>query len=281
MSELKVLVAPAPSPPATLAPVQDAPPPVAGPIVVERLLPAPALASGWYSRCRPVLDFVLALVLLVLTAPVTLLAALLVKLTSRGPAIYTQVRVGQGGRLYVIYKLRTMFQDCEARTGAVWAKAGDQRITPVGRFLRASHIDEFPQLVNILLGQMSLIGPRPERPEIVQYLKTKIDDYTDRLEVRPGITGLAQVHLPPDVDLEGVRKKLVCDLHYIRHPSAWTDLGILICTGLLLIGVPLTFSRRVLAIADPLATGEPSGVSRRVLAAPDPAAHAARLTPDS
>lgn len=255
MSDSKVLVAPAPS--ATLPSVKDLPP-FTGPIIVEQILPgriSSAPTSGCYGYCRPILDFVLALLLLVLTAPVTLLAALLVKLTSRGPAIYTQVRVGQGGRLYVIYKLRTMVLDSEAGTGAVWAKAGDPRITPIGRFLRASHIDEFPQLVNILLGQMSLIGPRPERPEIVQYLKTKVDNYLERLEVRPGITGLAQVHLPPDVDLEGVRKKLVCDLHYIRHPSAWTDLRILICTGLLLIGVPLAVSRRLLGIADPLSAG--------------------------
>src|SRR5205085_8417032 len=120
----------------------------------------------------------------------------------------------------------------EAGTGAVWAKKGDPRITPLGRLLRATHIDEFPQLLNVLRGDMSLTGPRPERPEIVEYLRSKVPGYSDRLRVRPGITGLAQVQLPPDVNLEGVWKKLVCDMHYIEHFSGWLDWRILLCTGL-------------------------------------------------
>jgi lipopolysaccharide/colanic/teichoic acid biosynthesis glycosyltransferase len=200
------------------------------------------------------MDFLLAFLGLILTAPVIFLAAALVKLTSRGPAFYTQIRVGQNGRRFTIYKLRTMRHHAEAGTGPVWAAPGDTRINAVGRLLRATHLDELPQLVNVLLGQMSLIGPRPERPEIVQQLQARIDNYLDRLAVRPGITGLAQVHLPPDIDLDGVRKKLACDLAYIRGLSAWSDFRILLCTAALFLGIPLRWSRWLLKIPNPLTT---------------------------
>ena len=203
-----------------------------------------------YAAYKPWVEFALAFVLLVLTAPVTLLAALLVKLTSRGPAFYTQVRLGRGGRPFVIYKLRTMVADSESGTGAVWSPAGDPRVTPLGRVLRATHIDEFPQLLNVLFGHMSLSGPRPERPEIVAHLTAKIPEYAERLHVRPGITGLAQVQLPPDVNLEGVRRKLACDLYYINHFGAWLDARILACTGLFFLGLPLAVSRRLLRIPE-------------------------------
>lgn len=209
-------------------------------------------ALGWYTAFKPFCDAVLSLTLLVLTAPVVLLAALLVKLTSPGPAFYTQTRVGKDGQLFTIFKLRTMTHNCEARSGAVWSSTYDPRVTPLGKFLRKTHLDELPQLVNVILGHMSLIGPRPERPEIVTVLQDKIDGYTDRLDVRPGITGLAQVQLPPDVDLPSVRRKLVCDLYYIEHLTAWLDLRLLICTGLLMVGVPLRISRRLLRIPQPL-----------------------------
>ena len=152
-----------------------------------------------------------------LAAPLILLAMALVKLTSRGPAIYRQVRAGLGGRPFTIYKIRTMAHDCEARTGPVWATADDPRVTPLGRFLRRSHLDELPQLWNVLRGEMSLVGPRPERPEFVAQLQRAIPDYRRRLQVPPGVTGLAQVQLPPDTDLAGVRRKLVYDLYYIRR----------------------------------------------------------------
>src|SRR5207248_6588040 len=126
-----------------------------------------------YAAHKPWVEVVVAALLLVLSAPVVLVAAVLVKLTSRGPAFYTQVRVGRDGRPYTIYKLRTMVEDSEAGTGAVWSQAGDPRVTPIGRFLRATHLDELPQLVNVLMGDMGLSGPRPERPEIVERLKAK------------------------------------------------------------------------------------------------------------
>lgn len=201
---------------------------------------------------KRLLDMALAAVLLVLFMPVLLLAALLIKLTSRGPIFYTQVRVGKDGEQFTICKLRTMRQDAENSTGPVWCQPADQRITRVGAWLRATHVDEFPQLINVLFGQMSLIGPRPERPEIVERIKLKVEGYTERLQVPPGISGLAQVQLPPDIDLEGVRRKLVCDLYYIKHQSSWLDLRILACTGFLLIGIPLRLSCRLLRIPQPL-----------------------------
>jgi lipopolysaccharide/colanic/teichoic acid biosynthesis glycosyltransferase len=209
-------------------------------------------APRGYDRWKPAVEAVVALVVLIVSAPVVGLAALLVKLTSRGPAFYTQARVGKGGRLFTIYKLRTMYRDSEARTGAVWSASGDSRVTPLGRFLRATRLDEFPQAVNVLLGQMSLIGPRPERPEIVKMLQTHVGCYACRLRVRPGITGLAQMHLPPDVDLEGVRKKLAYDLYYIDHYGAWLDFRIFVCTLLFLLACPLRLSRRLLRLPDPL-----------------------------
>jgi lipopolysaccharide/colanic/teichoic acid biosynthesis glycosyltransferase len=196
------------------------------------------LRPAWYLPCKEALDFAAALALFVLTAPLVLAAALLVKLTSRGPAFYTQVRVGRHGRLFTIYKLRTMVHDCESLTGPRWAIPGDPRVTWVGRFLRLSHLDELPQLVNVLRGEMSLIGPRPERPEFVRQLERALPGYRDRLAVRPGVTGLAQLLQGPDTDLASVRRKLAFDLHYIRHLSPATDLRVVLCTALYVLAVP-------------------------------------------
>src|SRR5215813_2428485 len=149
--------------------------------------------AGWYGSVKGWIDFGLALVLFVLAASVILVAAVLVKLTSRGPAFYTQPRVGRHGCLFAIYKIRTMRHNCEKESGARWATPGDRRVTPVGRFLRATHLDELPQLWNVLRGDMSLVGPRPERPEFVPTLAEQVLLYRERLLVRPGVTGLAQV----------------------------------------------------------------------------------------
>jgi lipopolysaccharide/colanic/teichoic acid biosynthesis glycosyltransferase len=208
----------------------------------------PRPRAGLYPACRRAAEVAAALVLFALTAPLLLVAALLVKLSSRGPAFYTQTRVGLRGRPFTIYKLRTMIHNCESLTGPRWAIAGDPRITRLGYFLRVSHLDELPQLLNVLKGDMSLVGPRPERPEFVKELERALPSYRGRLEVRPGVTGLAQVQLPADTDLESVRRKLAHDLFYVRAAGLWLDLRIVLCTGLRLLGVPFRLSGRLLRI---------------------------------
>jgi lipopolysaccharide/colanic/teichoic acid biosynthesis glycosyltransferase len=186
-----------------------------------------------------------ALVLVILAAPLLLLSALLVKLTSRGPAFYTQTRIGRNGKLFTIYKVRTMVHDCESLTGPRWAMPEDPRVTRVGHFLRRTHLDELPQLFNVLRGDMSLIGPRPERPEFVPKLERAVPRYRERLAIRPGITGLAQVHLPPDTDIDSVRRKLAYDLYYIQKMNVWLDLRILVATVFYSLGNPWLLSRRI------------------------------------
>jgi lipopolysaccharide/colanic/teichoic acid biosynthesis glycosyltransferase len=193
--------------------------------------PAVAAPVTCYLRCKGVLDVALALALLVLAAPVILLACVLVRLTSRGPALYSQTRVGRGGRPFTIWKIRSMYHNCEAASGVRWSHKGDPRVMPLGRLLRRTHIDELPQLWNILKGDMSLVGPRPERPEFVPQLEAAIPRYRERLQVRPGVTGLAQIHLGPDTDLPGVERKLAMDLYYIKTLGPWADLRILLATA--------------------------------------------------
>jgi lipopolysaccharide/colanic/teichoic acid biosynthesis glycosyltransferase len=202
----------------------------------------------WYVRGKVVVDFALALLLAIPALPIVLFAALLVKLTSRGPAFYTQTRVGKNGSRFTILKVRTMIHNCESLTGPRWSIPGDPRITPVGWFLRATHLDELPQLLNVLRGEMSLIGPRPERPEFIPELERALPVYRQRLNVRPGVTGLAQVQLPPDTDLESVRRKLAHDLYYIRHLSPWMDLCLFLCTAFYAVGVPFRFLSKTLRI---------------------------------
>jgi lipopolysaccharide/colanic/teichoic acid biosynthesis glycosyltransferase len=201
-----------------------------------------------YTSYRSLTETVLTLLLLVPAVPVILLASLLVKLTSRGPTFYLQKRVGRNGKVYTLFKIRTMFHDCERFTGPRWATVQDPRITLVGRWLRHLHIDELPQLCNVLRGEMSLVGPRPERPEIAEHLERLIPGYRERLLVRPGLTGLAQVQLPPDCDLASVRTKLAYDLYYVRYLSSSLDLRILLCTACHLLGIPFAFSNRFLKL---------------------------------
>lgn len=186
-------------------------------------------ATTWYNPLKRIIDVLTALVLLILTFPLVLIAALLVKLTSRGPALYSQTRVGRDGQPFVIWKLRSMVVDSE-KYGAQWSKKGDSRITAVGRVLRRTHIDELPQLWNVLRGDMSMIGPRPERPEFVPTLEAALPGYSGRLQVLPGVTGLAQIHLEADSDLASVERKLAMDLYYIKTMSFWTDFRILLAT---------------------------------------------------
>ncbi|HEV3204402.1 MAG TPA: sugar transferase [Gemmataceae bacterium] len=199
----------------------------------------------WYLPCKTAVEFTLALILSVPAIPFILLAAALVKLTSRGPAFYTQTRVGRNGRLFTIYKIRTMVHDCESLTGPRWSMPGDPRITRVGHLLRLTHTDELPQLINVLRGDMSIIGPRPERPEFLPKLERVIPMYHNRLAVRPGITGLAQVNLGADTDVENVRKKLAYDLHYIRHISPWLDWRIVLATFFYILRNPCGITQKM------------------------------------
>jgi len=177
--------------------------------------------------------------LTLLCAPIALAlaipVALLVKLTSRGPVIYTQNRVGRWGREFPIFKFRTMYEDAEARTGPVWAQENDPRVTPVGRFLRATRLDEIPQLWNVLRGDMSLVGPRPERKKFVEELRKEIPFYSARHAVRPGITGWAQVRYQYGADVGDARRKLEYELFYIVNRSPAYYFAILLETVKVLI----------------------------------------------
>jgi lipopolysaccharide/colanic/teichoic acid biosynthesis glycosyltransferase len=203
-----------------------------------------------YTACKPAIDFIVASLMLIFAAPVIGVIVLFVRLTSRGPGLYTQARVGLRGRVYSIYKIRTMHHDCERRSGPQWSQAGDPRVTRLGRCLRKTHLDELPQLWNVLRGEMSLVGPRPERPEFVPDLAKAIPHYNERLLVRPGVTGLAQVQLPADTDLKSVRRKLACDLFYTQRQTLWLDLRIVLATATKVVAVPFAAAQVVLRLPD-------------------------------
>ncbi|MBI3838014.1 MAG: sugar transferase [Planctomycetia bacterium] len=176
-------------------------------------------------------DRLVALVAIVMAAPAMGLLAVMVRLSSPGPAIYSQLRIGYQGKLFYFYKFRSMYQDCEKTSGPVWAARNDSRITPLGRTLRMTYLDELPQLFNVLFGQMSLVGPRPERPEITAKLRREFPDgYYKRLLVKPGITGLAQIRQAADLQVEDVRHKLQYDLLYVRRMSLWLDVKLMLGT---------------------------------------------------
>jgi lipopolysaccharide/colanic/teichoic acid biosynthesis glycosyltransferase len=197
--------------------------------------------------CRA-LNVTVAVVLLLITLPVSMLVALLIKLTSPGPVFYTQTRVGidrrwnrsralferraedLGGEQFTIFKFRSMRVDAEVDGQAQWAVQGDPRVTPLGRFIRATRVDELPQLWNVIRGDMNVVGPRPERPSIFVRLREQIDRYPVRQRVRPGITGWAQINRSYDTDVDGVKEKLRLDLDYLERQSFLTDLTIMLRT---------------------------------------------------
>ena len=193
------------------------------------------MSGGWDTSNHParavkrITDMALALLTLIVLAPVALLAALLIKTTTGGPVLYSQMRVGRYGRPFRILKLRTMRVDAEAE-GPQWSPLDDPRRTPVGRLLRRTRIDEFPQVLNVIRGDMSFVGPRPERPEFVAELERSIPYYAWRHLVRPGLTGWAQVNHPYGSTLDDTRAKLEYDLYYIRRASPATDLAIVLRT---------------------------------------------------
>ena len=190
--------------------------------------PCPVVSLGLAAVAKRVVDFVGAGVILAILGIPMLIVAALVKLTSAGPAIYTQERVGLGGRRFMLLKFRSMRIDAEANSGPVWAQEHDPRRTAFGAFLRRWSIDELPQLVNVLKGEMSLVGPRPERPYFVAQFSQEFPDYMRRHSVLPGLTGWAQLN-----GLRGntsIRSRLDFDLFYIRHWSVWFDLYIIFKT---------------------------------------------------
>jgi sugar transferase (PEP-CTERM system associated) len=207
-----------------------------GKIAVENLRPSWLIFSAGFRKSRllaaakRVVDIIAATSLLTLTAPLMALVTLVIKLTSPGPVLFHQRRVGEAGRVFTIHKLRSMRLDAEAATGAVWASRNDPRVTPVGRFLRMSRLDELPQLWNVLKGDMSLVGPRPERPEFVDELTRRIPFYGQRHVVKPGVTGWAQVRYSYGASTEDAMRKLQYDLFYIKHLSIAFDLYIIVET---------------------------------------------------
>jgi lipopolysaccharide/colanic/teichoic acid biosynthesis glycosyltransferase len=207
-------------------------------------------------RIERVINVTIALVGLVVTAPVWLAIAILIKLTSRGPVFYAQTRIGintrttdpalpdprrqqdLGGRPFTIHKFRTMTVEAESGSGPVWASRDDPRVTAFGRILRQLRLDELPQLINVIMGDMNIVGPRPERPSLFAELRRQIPDYPLRQRARPGITGHAQINLEYDSSVDDVRTKLRYDLEYIEKRSLITDLKIMLKT------IPVILFRR-------------------------------------
>jgi len=181
-------------------------------------------------QIKRILDFSAAIIGMILFFPIALIAMVAIKISSKGSIFYRQVRVGLDGANYTLYKFRSMRQDAEEKSGAVWSSVRDARITAVGRFCRKWRIDEIPQLFNVLRGDMSLVGPRPERPEFVETLEASIPFFKERLLVRPGITGWAQIKYPYTSTIEGVRNKLQYDLFYIKNMGFFFDVFILLRT---------------------------------------------------
>ena len=238
------------------APARARPPRASAPTVLVPEQAGRPVALERTDRARRGVNFLVALVGLILAAPVMLVVALLVRLTSKGPVIYTQTRVGLdrrgegpysqnrrrledvGGAPFRIYKFRTMTVQAENGSGAVWAQNDDPRVTWIGRYLRQYRLDELPQLVNVLKGEMNVVGPRPERPTIFRQLREHIDEYPLRQRAKPGITGLAQINHHYDRSIEDVRTKVTYDLEYIRKQSVLEDLKIMFQT------IPVMLFRR-------------------------------------
>ena len=183
------------------------------------------------------IERIVGCLLMLLTLPLVLTLGALVKLTSRGPVFCRQTRIGLDGSVFEIMKFRTMRSNSEAGSKAIWSCKIDTRFTRVGRVLRKLHFDDLPQLWNVVLGEMSLVGPRPERPEICESLAEHIDGYHGRVTVKPGVTGLAQITLSRDESLEDVRRSQIFDLYYVNEADFWLELRILFVTAMRIIGI--------------------------------------------
>lgn len=190
----------------------------------------PQLMPEWEKKAKRLLDIFASLVILIITSPIIILTSLAIKLDSKGPVFFKQERSGLNGKEFFVYKFRSMVSNAEAETGPVWSTKDDPRITRVGKLIRKVRIDELPQMLNVLKGEMSLVGPRPERPYFVEMLSKEIPYYKRRLKVRPGVTGWAQVKHKYDESIEDVKMKLNYDLFYIENMSLRLDLKIIFRT---------------------------------------------------
>ena len=195
----------------------------------------PELMPAWERSVKRIVDIVVSVGVITLFLPLWVLIGLLIKIDSRGSILYSQERVGRDGRVFNILKFRSMSSGAESKTGPVWAAEDDPRITSFGKFLRISRIDEVPQFINVLKGDMSLVGPRPERPYFVEKLKNDLPLYTKRLRIRPGITGWAQIKHKYDESLDDVKRKLRYDLFYLENMSLRMDFKILLSTMIVIL----------------------------------------------
>lgn len=183
-----------------------------------------------YFAVKPAVDRTITAILMIAALPLMLLVALMILVMDGRPIFYRQSRVGKNGQTFRMWKFRTMCRNAESITGVVWSSESDPRVTALGRWLRRAHLDELPQFLNVLAGDMHLIGPRPERPKIVRELACQVPGYLERLNAHPGITGLAQLRLGYDQSVTDVQRKLVLDLEYIRTTSFQQDFRILLAT---------------------------------------------------
>ena len=188
------------------------------------------LARRYFEMAKEVVDVILGFIALVLSLPILAVCAAIIKISSKGPVFYKQVRLGKDAKPFWMYKMRTMHVDAESTTGAVWACDNDPRVIRWCRWMRRSHMDELPQLINVIKGEMSLVGPRPERPEILAELEKRYPEVRKRQVVRPGITGLAQVRNGYDTTVKAFKRKLEADLEYIEHRKWSTELRIMAAT---------------------------------------------------
>ncbi|MBN1577591.1 MAG: sugar transferase [Chitinispirillaceae bacterium] len=185
---------------------------------------------AWQAQIKRLMDITVSSAILLCGAPAWIVLAIVIRSTSPGPAIYKQVRVGRNGKNFTMLKFRSMYADAEKRAGPQWATENDPRITPVGRFIRKTRLDEIPQFINVLKGEMSLVGPRPERPFFVEQLKKEIPWYVRRIKMKPGVTGWAQVKHKYDASIEDVKQKVLYDLYYFENMSLVLDVKIIMRT---------------------------------------------------
>jgi sugar transferase (PEP-CTERM system associated) len=206
---------------------------LSGKLFVENLTPGNLIFSDGFCvtpaviKIKRIVDTALSMIMLFITLPITLLIAFFIKLESRGPAIFKQERVGENGNIFQIYKFRTMNLNAEEKSGPTWALKNDPRITRIGQLLRKTRLDEIPQLINVLKGDMSFVGPRPERPYFVEQLTKVIPYYLLRTAIRPGITGWAQIKYKYGDSIDDAKEKLRYDLYYIKNMSVALDFSIL------------------------------------------------------